>query len=152
MQSRGLAHGWISSGTRLNAAVCFVRCLGHPDYVSNNPTEWRVCNSCAEVGQFRVGAQMARIRHLFEADSTHSSLKEYDPSAVSGRTKTPVSNFVQLTMNGRRGIHRFLCDMQPVRQYLPIGCYYSQVACWHSILFSRQEKRIYFRGSVSRIS
>jgi len=43
---------------------------------------------------------MARIGHLFEADSTHSGLKEYDPSTVSGRTKTPVSIFVQLTMNG----------------------------------------------------
>ena len=43
---------------------------------------------------------MVRTRHLFEADSAHSSLKEYDPSAVSGTTKTPVSNFVQLTMNG----------------------------------------------------
>jgi len=46
---------------------------------------------------------MARTRHLFEADSTHSSLKEYDPSAVSGRTKTPVSYFAQLTMNGCTG-------------------------------------------------
>jgi len=52
------------------------------------------------LGHFRVGAQIARTRHFFEADSTHSSPKEYDPSAVSGRTKTPVSNFVQLTMNG----------------------------------------------------
>jgi len=29
-----------------------------------------------------------------------SDLEEFEPSAVSGRTKTPVSNFVQLTMNG----------------------------------------------------
>jgi hypothetical protein len=43
---------------------------------------------------------MARTRHLFETDSTRSSLKEYDPSAVSGRTKTPVSNSVQLAMIG----------------------------------------------------
>jgi hypothetical protein len=43
---------------------------------------------------------MARTRLLLEVRSIHCSLKECDPSAVSGRTKTPVSNFVQLTMNG----------------------------------------------------
>ena len=56
---------------------------------------------------------MARTTFLLEAGSTHCSLKEYDPSAVSGRTRTPVSNFVQLTMNG---IHGALRSVRRIRR------------------------------------
>jgi len=38
---------------------------------------------------------------------TKTCLKECDPSAVSGRTRTPVSNFVQLTMNGLRRLEKY---------------------------------------------
>jgi hypothetical protein len=71
---------------------------------------------------------MARSGLLFEVGPTHCSLKEYDPSAVSGRTRTPVSNFVQLTLNGKskglKAVSRK--DLWPRRQSNAENCQEAQ--------------------------
>jgi hypothetical protein len=53
-------------------------------------SEERVCNSCVEVGQswtFSSRGLNSLTGLLFEVGSTLCSLKECDPSAVSGRTR-----------------------------------------------------------------
>ncbi len=67
----------------------------------------RARGSCRKLGQTWTPPRRslyALIRNQPSRLKRHKlDLKEFEPSAVSGRTETPVSNFVQLTMNGQVG-------------------------------------------------